>query len=85
MSRFGRDKPLADAPAVSALRKAGAIILGKTNLHELALEGLSVSSLGGQTVNPYDHTQTPGGTGAAIATSFAVFGTGTGNPAVSNR
>ena len=72
--------PLADAPSVAAFKRAGAIILGKTSLHELALEGLSVSSLGGQTVNPYDHTRTPGGssggTGAAIATSFAVFGTG---------
>ncbi|KAL2043773.1 hypothetical protein N7G274_003292 [Stereocaulon virgatum] len=74
-------QPSIDAPVVSAFKNAGAIILGKTNLHELALEGLSVSSLGGQTVNPYDHTRTPGGssggTGAAIAASFAVFGTGT--------
>lgn len=74
------NKPTIDAPVVTALKSAGAIILGKTNLHELALEGLSVSSLGGQTINPYDHTRTPGGssggTGAAIATSFAVFGTG---------
>ena len=74
-------QPTVDAPAVMALKKAGAIILGKTNLHELALEGLSVSSLGGQTVNPYDLSRTPGGssggTGAAIAASFAVFGTGT--------
>lgn len=73
-------QPTVDAPATAALKNAGAIILGKTNLHELALEGLSVSSLGGQTINPYDHTRTPGGssggTGAAIATSFAVFGTG---------
>lgn len=73
-------KPTMDAPAVTAFKNAGAIILGKTNLHELALEGISVSSLGGQTINPYDHTRTPGGssggTGAAIATSFAVFGTG---------
>ncbi|KAK5939665.1 hypothetical protein PMZ80_008044 [Knufia obscura] len=73
--------PVADAPAVVAFRNAGAIILGKTNLHEFALEGLSVSSLGGQTVNPYDFSRTPGGssggTGAAIAASFAVFGTGT--------
>lgn len=73
--------PSLDAPAVTALKKAGAIILGKTNMHELALEGISVSSLGGQTINPYDHTRTPGGssggTGAAIASSFAVFGTGT--------
>ncbi|KAL8648987.1 MAG: hypothetical protein Q9226_005764 [Calogaya cf. arnoldii] len=74
-------KPSIDAPAVTALKRAGAIILGKTNLHELALEGLSVSSLGGQTLNPYDLTRTPGGssggTGAAIAASFAIFGTGT--------
>lgn len=72
--------PSKDAAAVAALKKAGAIVLGKTNLHELALEGLSVSSLVGQTVNPYAHTRTPGGssggTGASIATSFAVFGTG---------
>ncbi|KAI4098007.1 MAG: hypothetical protein L6R37_006729 [Teloschistes peruensis] len=74
-------QPTIDAPSVAALKSAGAIILGKTNLHELALEGLSVSSLGGQTVNPYDATRTPGGssggTGAAIAASFAVLGTGT--------
>lgn len=74
-------RPTVDAPVVTALKDAGAIILGKTNLHELALEGLTVSSLGGQTVNPYDHTRTPGGssggTGAAVAASFAVFGTGT--------
>lgn len=74
-------QPADDAPVVKALKNAGAIILGKTNLHEMALEGLSVSSLGGQTVNPYDHTRTPGGssggTGAAIAAFFAVLGTGT--------
>ncbi len=79
-SDLAGSQPTVDAPAAVALKNAGAIILGKTNLHELALEGLSVSSLGGQTINPYDHTRTPGGssggTGAAIATSFAVFGTG---------
>jgi Asp-tRNA(Asn)/Glu-tRNA(Gln) amidotransferase A subunit family amidase len=73
--------PTIDAPTITALIQAGAIILGKANLHELALEGLSVSSYGGQTINPYDHTRTPGGssggTGAAIAASLAVFGTGT--------
>jgi Asp-tRNA(Asn)/Glu-tRNA(Gln) amidotransferase A subunit family amidase len=74
-------RPTKDAPSVVALKNAGAIILGKTNLHELALEGISVSSLGGQTINPYDSTRTPGGssggTGAAVASSFCVFGTGT--------
>lgn len=74
-------QPTLDAPAVKVLKDSGAIIIGKANLHELALEGLSVSSLGGQTMNPYDRTRTPGGssggTGAAIAASFAVWGTGT--------
>jgi len=74
-------RPTVDSPAAAAFKKAGAIILGKTNLHELALEGLSVSSLGGQTVNPYDHTRTPGGSsggsGAAVGASLAVFATGT--------
>ncbi|KAK6073366.1 hypothetical protein SCUP234_08705 [Seiridium cupressi] len=75
------NRPTQDAATVKAFKNEGAIILGKANLHELALEGISVSSLGGQTINPYDHTRTPGGssggTGAAIGTSFAVFGTGT--------
>jgi Asp-tRNA(Asn)/Glu-tRNA(Gln) amidotransferase A subunit family amidase len=74
-------QPTEDAPSVAALKREGAIILGKANLHELALEGISVSSLGGQTINAYDSTRTPGGssggTGAAVAASFCVFGTGT--------
>ncbi|KAL9125440.1 MAG: hypothetical protein Q9217_005360 [Psora testacea] len=74
-------QPAADAPVIKALRDAGAIILGKTNMHEMALEGLTVSSLGAQTANPYDLTRTPGGssggTGAAIAASLAVLGAGT--------
>lgn len=78
---LAESQPTEDAPSVVALKNAGAVILGKTNLHELALEGISVSSLGGQTINPYDATRTPGGssggTGAAVASSFCVFGTGT--------
>lgn len=78
---LARSQPTKDAPSVIALRNAGAVILGKANLHELALEGISVSSLGGQTVNPYDSTRTPGGSsggsGAAVAASFCVFATGT--------
>jgi Asp-tRNA(Asn)/Glu-tRNA(Gln) amidotransferase A subunit family amidase len=77
-------RPSVDAPVTAALKRAGAIILGKANLHELALEGISVSSLGGQTINPYDHTRTPGGssggTGASITANFAVFGTGIDPP-----
>jgi amidase len=70
----------ADAFVVTRLRKAGAIILGKTNMHEFALSGTTVSSLGGQTLDPYDLTRTPGGssggTGVAVAANLAIAGTG---------
>src|ERR1700730_6222948 len=73
-------QPEKDAFAVTRLREAGALILGKTNLQEFASGGISVSSLGGQVKNPYAHARTPGGssggTGAAVAANFAVVGTG---------
>ena len=73
-------QPLSDAFTVAKILKAGALILGKTNLSEFARGGMSLSSLGGQTKNPYDLTRTPGGssggTGAALAANFAVLGTG---------
>ncbi len=78
--RMKASQPDADAFAVAKLRQAGALILAKTNLQELARGGLSVSSLGGQVRNPYDLTRTPGGssggTGAAVAANLAVAGTG---------
>ncbi len=74
-------QPKTDAFVVAKLRAAGAIILGKTNLHELASGITSISSIGGQTLNPYDITRCPGGssggTGAAVAASFAPIGWGT--------
>jgi amidase len=73
-------QPPKDAFVVSKLRDNGALILGKANLQEFASGGISVSSLGGQTRNPYDLTRTPGGssggTGAAVASNFAAAGTG---------
>src|SRR5579864_6779859 len=70
-----------DAFQVRRLRDAGAVIVGKTNLHEFARGITTVSSLGGQTRNPYDPTRNPGGssggTGAAVAASFAAAGLGT--------
>jgi Asp-tRNA(Asn)/Glu-tRNA(Gln) amidotransferase A subunit family amidase len=69
-----------DAFVVRKLRDAGAIIIAKSNLHELAAGITTVSSLGGQTRNPYDPRRCPGGssggTGAAIAASFAAVGWG---------
>ena len=69
-----------DAFVVKRLRDAGAIVLGKSNMHELAAGITTISSLGGQTRNPYDPRRCPGGssggTGAAIAASFAAIGWG---------
>src|ERR1700726_4152808 len=73
-------QPGKDAFVVTRLRSAGAIVLAKTNMHEFALSGTTVSSLGGQTLNPYDLTRTPGGssggTGVSVASNLAMAGTG---------
>ncbi|WP_017668469.1 amidase family protein [Sandarakinorhabdus sp. AAP62] len=73
--------PASDAHQVARLRAAGAIILGKTTLHELAMGITTISSLTGQSRNPYDVQRSPGGssggTGAAVAASFAAAGMGT--------
>ena len=72
--------PNANATQVQRLIDAGAIILAKSNLHEFAYGITTISSLGGQTRNPYDPSRLPGGssggTAAAIAASFATVGMG---------
>lgn len=66
---------------VQRLRAAGAVILGKGNLHELASDTFTVSALGGATLSPYDPARNPGGssggTAVAIAAGFATIGMGT--------
>ena len=73
-------QPAADAFQVKKLRDAGAIILGKTTMHELAAGITTISSYTGQTRNPYGLDRVPGGssggTGAAIGASFAAAGMG---------
>ena len=72
--------PPDDGFLVRKLREAGAVILGKTNLHELAMGITTIASFGGQTRNPYDPRRNPGGssggTGAAVAASFAAAAMG---------
>lgn len=73
--------PEDDAFITKKFREAGALILAKVNLHEFAIWGETISSILGQTVNPYDSTRTPGGssggTGAGIAANFGMVGIGT--------
>ena len=74
-------RPEHDAFQVKRLRAAGAVILGKTTMHELAAGITTQSSLTGITRNPYDPARWPGGssggTGAAVAASLAAAGLGT--------
>lgn len=72
--------PPDDAFLVQRLRDGGAIILAKVNMSEFA-SGPTMSSIGGWIRNPHDVDHSPsgssGGTGAAIAASFAQLGIGT--------
>jgi mandelamide amidase len=71
-------RPKEDAPIVARLRAAGAIVLGKTNLHELSFGWTSNNLAFGAVHNPYDPTRIPGGssggTAAAIAAHLAPLG-----------
>ena len=69
-----------DAFSVAGIIDAGGIVLGKANLDEFAFGFVGSSSIEGQVKNAYDQSKGPGGsssgTGAAIAASFAMTGTG---------
>jgi Asp-tRNA(Asn)/Glu-tRNA(Gln) amidotransferase A subunit family amidase len=73
--------PNQDAFLVDKIKRAGGLVIAKANLHEFAIWGETISSVKGQTLNPYDLTRTPGGssggTGAGIACDFALLGLGT--------
>ena len=77
-------QPGRDAEVVRRLREAGAIIIGKTNLHEFALGTTGEDTAFGQIRNPYDPARAAGGSssGAAVALvegmCFASIGTDTG-------
>lgn len=59
--------PLEDADAVRRLRQAGAVIVGKNNLHEFAFGGSSLVSYFGDVRNPRDETKITGGSSGGSA------------------
>jgi indoleacetamide hydrolase len=71
-------RPAQNAPLVEQLVGAGAIVLGKTNLHELSYGWTSNNLAFGAVHNPYDPARIPGGssggTAAAIAAHMAPLG-----------
>lgn len=76
-------QPSANAPSLQKLLDAGAVLLGKANLHELAfgITSTNLSPFAGPVHNPYDRTRIPGGssggTAAAIAARIVSAGLGT--------
>ncbi|HUI62995.1 MAG TPA: indoleacetamide hydrolase [Steroidobacteraceae bacterium] len=73
-----RFHPAEDAPVVRRLIDAGALVQGKTNLHELSYGWTSNNLAFGAVHNPYDPTRIPGGssggTAAAVAAAMAPLG-----------
>ncbi len=78
---FANRVPRADATAVSRLKQAGAILLGKTNLPEFSLWSETSNVMFGQTNNPWKLDRTPGGSsggeGAAVSAGLSPLGMGT--------
>ena len=76
--------PAGDAFVVQQLRRAGAVLLGKTNMHEFAMGGSSATSYFGPVRNPWALDRVPGGSsgGSAAAViadlAFGALGTDTG-------
>ena len=72
--------PERDALIVQRLRKAGAVIVGKTNLHEFAYGSTTQNPHYGPTRNPWDLTRIPsgssGGAGASLAADMCVGAVG---------
>jgi indoleacetamide hydrolase len=72
--------PRADAPVVAALKRAGALVFAKANMHELAGGGTSSNAAFGFVRNPHDPARTPGGssggTAAALAARIVAAGLG---------
>ncbi len=64
-------RPAADAPVLQALVAQGAILLGKTNLHELSLGYTTNNATFGACHNPYDTARSPGGSSGGSAAAVA--------------
>ncbi len=77
---FRNQMPNADSVVVERLRKAGMLIIGKTNVPEFALGSHTYNKVYGTTVNPYDPTKSAGGSsggaGAALAAGMLPLANG---------
>jgi aspartyl-tRNA(Asn)/glutamyl-tRNA(Gln) amidotransferase subunit A len=69
----GHAPATADAPAIARLRRAGAVIIGRTNMTEFAFSGVGINPHFGTPANPYqrERRRIPGGSSAGGAVSVA--------------
>jgi aspartyl-tRNA(Asn)/glutamyl-tRNA(Gln) amidotransferase subunit A len=78
---FADRVPPEDSTIAARVRAAGAVVLGKANMHELALGVQTENQLFGQTRNPWDLSRIPGGSsggsGAAVAMGMGLASVGT--------
>jgi Asp-tRNA(Asn)/Glu-tRNA(Gln) amidotransferase A subunit family amidase len=63
--------PARDAPSVARLRAAGAVVIGKTNTSEFALDYTAENPVFGRTLNPHDESRTSGGSSGGCAAAVA--------------
>lgn len=81
VARLRRQPSEGDAAVVAALRNAGAVVIGKTNLAQLCWSLETSNPVYGRTNNPWDGTRTPGGSsggeGAAVSAQLSPVGIGT--------
>lgn len=68
---FANHVPQADAVIVDRARRAGAVLVGKTNTPEFGIYIRTVNDLQPETVNPWDHARTAGGSSGGAAASVA--------------
>ena len=68
---FASNVPAGDAACIARLRRAGAVLIGKTNTPEMGMRPTTENLLFGATRNPHDTARTPGGSSGGAAAALA--------------
>jgi amidase len=68
---FADNLPAGDAACIARLRRAGAVLIGKTNTPEMGMRPTTENTLFGVTRNPHDTSRTPGGSSGGAAAALA--------------